>query len=83
MSEKTIEDFPVIELDMTDEEQNKIVGLFVRNNMRPESIDVFESYPPEEIKDALYHATFNDMAVECVEHGIKELKENDEEEDVT
>lgn len=65
---------PDVELELTQEEINSIVMVFIHTRLRPESRSVFKEHEGD-IKEALYKAVFNDSCVDCIEYAI-EYEEN-------
>lgn len=70
--EDVVDEEDTISITMTEEEYSKMISIFVRKHMRPESIGVFEDAAVDNIKDALYVAVINDVVNDIMEELVKD-----------
>lgn len=59
------EEFSTIDIEATPEQQDLMVEAYVLSTFRPESVVTYKTdrAAGESVKDALYHAVFNEFAI--------------------
>jgi hypothetical protein len=70
----------VVELQLSEEEQNDCVLAFITMHLRPESKGVYQEYRYKEqtVQQSLYHAIVNENINDCIQIAISGCNEETE-----
>lgn len=61
-----------LEIELSDEEIQRIIELYLEENLSPESFSIFTDMMAKNISvpECVYHAVFNEGVIECLNHFI-------------
>lgn len=71
------EQFDTVDVDMTDEEQHRIIDMYVKMHLSPPSIETYEvSRLTDSVERSLYLAIINEMVLNAIDYVIKRDSES-------
>lgn len=74
------EEYPSVEVELSDEDKDLLAGVFVITNLRPASQFHYQELvnSGESVKDALFTAIVNDVILAALEKEVERIKEQEE-----
>lgn len=75
------EEFPTVEVELSDADKDLLAGVFVITNLRPASQFHYQELVNggESVKDALFTAIINDVVLAALETEVERVKEKQDE----
>lgn len=74
---KIMVNYEIVEVDISDDDQRKLIELFLRQHVSPESISIFDESVTSDSDDlvfcdAVYHTILNEAMIDAIKNKIKE-----------